>query len=77
MNPDEFKALALILWGADWLHGAATFLDVNGRNALRFASGTKTLGPDFAWKLRAELRRRLEMPGDPSPAIREIRRAMA
>lgn len=77
MNPDEFKALALILWGSDWLEGASAFLSVSPRNALRFASGTKSLGPDFAWKLRHELRRRLETPGDPSPAIREIRRAVA
>ena len=77
MTGDEFKALCAILWGAEWVESVTTFLAVNRRNALRFADGSKSLGPDFAWKLRAELRRRLEMAGDPSPAIREIRRAMA
>lgn len=77
MSSDEFKALSLILWGAGWLEGASEFLSVSRRNGLRFADGSKPVGSGFAWKLRAELRRRLEMPGDPSPAIREIRRAMA
>lgn len=77
MNPDEFKALCVILWGLHCTDDVAAFLQVSRRNALRFSEGSKAVGPDFAWKLRAELRRRLEMPGDPSPALREIRRAMA
>lgn len=71
MSPERFTALAYLLFGPRRpLEGAAELLGVHIRNAQRFASGEKAVGPEFEERMMARL---TEMAWGREPATEAVK----
>jgi len=77
LSPEEICVAARILWGSRFDAGSesmADFLQTNHRNALKFMSGERSMGPDFSRRIIDALRTHIRH--GTSPASEVIRLAI-
>jgi len=77
LSPEEVSAAARILWGSRFdagSEGMSDFLGTNHRNALKFMSGERSMGPDFSRRIIDALRTHIRH--GTSPASEVIRLAL-
>jgi len=77
LSPEEICAATRIMWGTRFDAGSeflAGFLQTNHRNALKFMSGERSMGPDFSRRIIDALRTHIRH--GTSPASEVIRLAM-
>ena len=77
LSPEEICIAARILWGSRFdagSEGMSDFLCTNHRNALKFMSGERSMGPDFSRRIIDALRTHIRH--GTSPASEVIRLAI-